>query len=242
MLTFQNACLKSSLSSNVQTNSTFLDINLLHGHYSGQCCIKQIPNKQVPGLNLTHRELENTMHYHLRYDIKWPFVSLSRRILEKNKWNIFTLSRTVALVILQLQSMLSIPVAPEDVNTILSSSVYNKEDSSVFIAKEFNISAFKNDTIETSLRLREANRRRKREINNPVEVLEPGTAYRVAQMNTDGSGVSSKFIKDLWSSVTKAFTSACLGGIHIQNGGKKQLKTSSKIDLAMEFSTGNLCQ
>ena len=81
------------------------------------------------------------------------------------------------------------PPAPEVVQ--LKMSVPSKEEDNVaFRVKEFNITEFKNDTIEISLRESKDNRRRKRAIE--VYALASGTTYRTAQLNTDESGVSYK--------------------------------------------------
>ena len=103
----------------------------------------------------------------------------------------FFLVRTVALVILQLQSTESNkPPAPENLTVENSPPSDTKADNVVFIAKQFDITEFQNETVEIFLRESKGNRRRKR---NAVDVytLIPDTTYRIAQMNTDGSGVGT---------------------------------------------------
>ena len=93
--------------------------------------------------------------------------------------------RNVALVLLKSTS--SKPSPPEDVQ--LRMLIPSKmEDNVAFKAEEFNITEFKNDTIEISLRQSKDNRRRKRAIE--VYALASDATYRTAQLNTDESGVS----------------------------------------------------
>jgi hypothetical protein len=101
---------------------------------------------------------------------------------------VFLLDRTVALVILQLQSETDKPPAPENLNVENSPPSDTKADNVVFIAKQFNITEFQNDTVEIFLRESKGNRRRKRDAVD-VYTLIPDTTYRIAQMNTDGFGV-----------------------------------------------------
>jgi myo-inositol-hexaphosphate 3-phosphohydrolase len=81
------------------------------------------------------------------------------------------------------------PPAPENLNVANSPPSDTKADNVAFIAKQFNITEFQNETVEIFLRESKGNRRRKR---NAVDVytLIPNTTYRIAQMNTDGFEVS----------------------------------------------------
>ena len=92
---------------------------------------------------------------------------------------------------LQLQSKLSEPFSPENITVSNSTPSDSKENNVAFIAKEFNITEFQDDTIEIILRDTKSIQRRKRESNdNAVDILVQNTTYRVAQRNTDGSDVS----------------------------------------------------
>jgi hypothetical protein len=99
---------------------------------------------------------------------------------------VFLLVRTVALVILQSKSN-KLP-APENLEIENSPPSDTKADNVVFIAKQFNITEFQNETVEIFLRESKGNRRGKRDAVD-VYTLIPNTMYRIAQMNTDGSGV-----------------------------------------------------
>ncbi|XP_028402574.1 receptor-type tyrosine-protein phosphatase S-like isoform X6 [Dendronephthya gigantea] len=92
--------------------------------------------------------------------------------------------RIVALVLLLSDS--SEPPAPESIK-IKSSIPSETKTGDAFIAKQFNISDFKDDEIEILLRKFKENRRRKREAVQ-VEALKPDEKYRTTQMNTDESG------------------------------------------------------
>ena len=106
------------------------------------------------------------------------------------KYNYFF--RTVVLIILQLQSNLSKPAAPEDLIVQNSRPSDPKVDNVAFIAKTFNISEFQDDEVVILLREFKEKRRRKREaLAIDVDVLTSGATYRVAQVNNDGSGVGS---------------------------------------------------
>jgi hypothetical protein len=100
------------------------------------------------------------------------------------------LVRTVALVILQLQSETDKPPAPENLNVENSPPSDTKADNVVFIAKQFEITEFQNETVEIFLRESNGNRRRKIDAVD-VYTLIPDTMYRIAQMNTDGLGVGT---------------------------------------------------
>ena len=85
------------------------------------------------------------------------------------------------------------PPALEDIkieNALPSEGMTNV----AFIAKEFNISEFQNDTKEITLQVSRNNRQKKRE---PVEIhtLRPSATYRTTQMNTDEFGVSSIMVE-----------------------------------------------
>ncbi|CAB4001321.1 receptor-type tyrosine- phosphatase S-like isoform X11 [Paramuricea clavata] len=107
--------------------------------------------------------------------------------------------KTVALVIFQLQSESSKPPAPENLNVENSPPSDTKANNVVFIAKQFDITEFQNDTVEIFLRESKGNRRRKREAVD-VYILIPNTMYRIAQMNTDGAG------NPFWSYWSDPFT------------------------------------
>ena len=96
--------------------------------------------------------------------------------------------RTVALVLLKSKS--SNPISPEVVN-LKSTIPSSAEDDVAFIAKEFNVSELKGDSIEITLGEFKENRRRKRAAIE-VPALTPGAKYRFAQLDTDGSGVGNK--------------------------------------------------
>ena len=116
-------------------------------------------------------------------------ISIALHIF-KYKYNYFF--RTVVLIILQLQSNLSKPAAPEDLIVQNSRPSGPKVDNVAFIAKTFNISEFQDDEVVILLREFKEKRRRKREaLAIEVDVLASGATYRVAQVNNDSSGVGS---------------------------------------------------
>lgn len=100
--------------------------------------------------------------------------------------------RTVALVMLQLQSKSSVPFAPENLTVSNSTPQDSNENNVAFIAKEFDITDFQGDRMEIILRKPKVRQRRKRE-SNMVDTLAENATYRVAQKNTDCSKVFSNF-------------------------------------------------
>ena len=100
-----------------------------------------------------------------------------------NKWSSWFFFRFVALVLLKSQA--SNPVAPEELRELRMSPPSENEDNVAFVARNFSITEFQNDTIK--IVLQKYNSRRKRDIE--IAALSPGGTYRAAQVNTDETGV-----------------------------------------------------
>ncbi|CAB4004016.1 receptor-type tyrosine- phosphatase epsilon-like, partial [Paramuricea clavata] len=107
--------------------------------------------------------------------------------------------RIVILVMLQLKSMSNKPLALEILNVQDSSPSDWKADNVAFKAEEFNITEFRDATMEISLREIKRNQRTKRD-NIEVHKLTPGATYRIAQLNIDESG------RRTWSYWSEPFT------------------------------------
>lgn len=105
--------------------------------------------------------------------------------------------RTVALVMLQLQSESSVLIAPENLTVSNSTPSDSESNNVVFILKEFDITEFQGDTMEILL-LELKNRHRTTKKSNVIYILVENATYRVAQRNTDASRVSKTWARGTW--------------------------------------------